>query len=388
MDTSLEIVGVTRYHDLKAKGTAAPPAGLRIQCRLRAKQNANNIQTFDVVDVSLGGLVKTEVGTKSSVKTILDVTERRAWQDFELLTELKSSLDDSFTDLTFLVPYQDGIIPSMSFAGSTHMTRSAVLSDQHLVQGRGEVKYWIQAAFQQNGSIVSTKYLPLNISKYTAPYLLAPSPLSSKYCRCKANPSPSTLLRRGWPWKSKTQLAPRIEIEIGQQWMTASRPKYHIVSIPLTLTLHLTALFEDAYPIEHMLQSGIQGFHVEAKWHKRQTFATSGLLRLPKDVSGSLQITKNTVSTQKTVINLPPLYQEDDFSTKTSGNIQRHKTFSASTLLELVLPDAVSSPSTHMDVLKIAYELELSMSFQQRCTPAKSLPWTASMRIPLVVEMA
>lgn len=389
MDALLEIVDVSRYHDLEARGTAAPPAGLRIHCRLRAKQNANIcFQSFDFVDVCFNGLVKTEVGTKSSVKPIFEITESRTWQDFEPLPGVKSSLDVSITDITFLAPYRDGILPSTSLAGVMYMTRSASLNDQHLVNGKCEVNYWIEAVFKHNGYTVSTQRLPLNINKFTAPYLLASSPLSSIHCVCRADPSSSTLLWRGWPWKSKSQLAPRIGIELGEQWMTVSRTKHQVVSIPLTLTLHLTALFEGAYPIDHMLRSGIQDCNVEAKWHKQQTFATSGLLGLPNDVSRSLQITQNTESTQSTTIHLPPLYQENDISTKTSGHIQRISKFSASTILELILPDTVSSPSTDMDILRIAYQLELSMSFQQRCTASKSLAWTANMRMPVLVEMA
>ena len=395
MDASLEVIAISGYHDQEAQGTAAPSIGLRVHCRITTTQESSERQRFDVATVTLLGVIQSSIGTRVTTQSILEISKRRTWRSFEPYLNAKiSSANQNYSDIVFSLPLHahDSLLPSMSMSGSTHVTRSAVLSDQHLVQGYCEVSYWVEAELELKGSLVRRLRQPLYIRKATVPYLLVPSPLSSRYCNFAARPHATSLLKKGWPFKGKSSLTPRINVEVGEQWTTSLKSKVQIVCIQLTICMHLSLLYDNVYPIDEMLQNGIRDCAVEAKWHERQLFANGGLLiNFPDRYDGSpqLKISRDTVAEQKTAVSFPPFYQDDDCA-KNSKNppFAKLTTFSTTAILELVLPESVCSPTANTDLLKISYIMNLSLSFQQVCASWTKLPWTANTKIPLNVEMA
>lgn len=383
MDTSFNVTVVFGHNNHDATGPES-----QIHCRLGTDYSQN---PFDTVDVTIQGFIRSEMGTKSTSISILNMTKRKTSIDLEPRLTSKGSTHGIFVDFVFSIPYgsQDSLLPTMSLTGSTYFTGSTVLSDQHVLHGKCDVFYWAVAEFKHKGSIVRRLRRQFEVNQATAPYVLIPSPLSLQSSVCIAKPHTTALLWKGWPLKSKSRLTPRISLSIGRQWFTASNSKHPLLSIPLTLSAFLSLLYSDAYPVQDMVEHGIQNCIVQAKWYKRQSFANSGLQKPTDEGRGDLRITTITVVEQKTRIHFPPLYQQDDKGTSAKDEaLPRLKEFSTSSILELLLPVSMSAPSVSTDLLRISYELELDFSFQQACFQASALPWTAGLKIPLVVDMA
>ena len=70
------------------------------------------------------------------------------------------------------------------------------------------------------------------------------------------------------------------------------------------------------------------------------------------------------------------------------GHITRLSKISTATVLELLLPENVSSPFLCSDRLNISYTLGLALSFEQKCSANTVIPWRGEMTIPMVVDMA
>lgn len=377
MDASLE---VTILLDYNTDGTAGPET--QIQCRLGA-QSAHS--QFDTVDITVQSFIESEIGTKAARKCTNHVTTRKTWEDFEL-----SSKSQTYADLVVTLPcgHRDAMLPTMLVSGSKYVTRSAVLSDQHLVHGKCGVSHWVVAEFKREGRLVRRVKRQFEISPATAPYMLIPLPTSLQDSICDVKPQTTALLRKGWPLKSKSKVTPRFSLIVGHQWSSCCTSKQQSVFIPLTMSMLLSLLFGNSYSVQNLLERGIEGCIVRAKWYKRQTFATSGLMKSDDDLGG-LKITKETVAEQETTLNFPPLYQEDVRDTNyRNETVPRLTKFSASSMLELILPSSVSTPSISTDLLKISYQLELSFSFKQRCAQSAILPWSTHLTIPVTVEMA
>ena len=263
------------------------------------------------------------------------------------------------------------------------------MNDQHQVHGKCEVSYWIEAEFSHKGILMRRLRCPFELLMPTGPITFVLSAIPG-HCDFAAKPQAKSLVRNGWPLKSKSRLTPRLAIHVGEQWIALSSTMHQTVAIPLTLSMRLSLLFGDGLSVENMLQYGIQGCTVDAKWYKKQTFGNSGLPASTNlsDPTLGVNITRLTVANQKTTLDFPPLYQEETWDSQSKDStIPRLTRFSASTMLELLLPDTISAPSICTNLLTVNYELELLMSFQQRCSQASILPWTANMKIPLIVKM-
>jgi hypothetical protein len=257
--------------------------------------------------------------------------------------------------------------------------------------------YWITAEFRQGGLVVNQVDHPIVItSSSTALQLKVSASSATKHIECMAIPRSWSLIRRGWPLRARKssmpaltfRTAPNLDLISMQGEKKSSRAR--CVTIPLAMCLTLPPNTAIDRCEDEILQGGLSGVKVTAKWYTRKVFATRSLSLPFADGQSRDHISRNTVVEQKAVLSFPPLYLDRDPGSRApTDSAVRPFVYSATESLQLLLPETIRSPSVHTDLLRISYELELFISFKSLGQNSLKLgPCTACMKVPLAIQLA
>ena len=306
----------------------------------------------------------------------------------------------SFVDIHIPIPAKPEaecgvVVPSMSLSGSTFITQSTVLTDQHRFEGRCDVLYWLTAEFKKQGAVTKSFCQCIDIERVSEALLLTALPLSSKQLECVAAPTSWSILRKIWsserkPSKPTLQLSLPSDLGSVRDSQQTAGVKGQSVTIPITVSLRLPPQSAIVFLEDGVLHHGLSA-DVTAKWHTRKAFATAGLLQSSGNKPTPARISKNTIVVQQGNLLFPPLvcHRDQGHQSLENGAIARPIVYSTTDFFQLLLPETVTSPSVSTDLLRISYELELVVSFKAskpnigdfgRCT--------ARIKVPLLLRPA
>lgn len=257
--------------------------------------------------------------------------------------------------------------------------------------------YWITAEFRQGVLVVKQINHPIVITSLsTALQLKVSASSANELIECMAIPRSWSLIRRGWPLRAKKSLMPALTFRrapnLGLISMQGEKKSSiaQCVTIPLAMCLTLPPNTAIDRCEDEILQGGLSGVKVTAKWYTRKVFATRSLSLPFADGQSQARISRNTVIEQQAVLSFPPLYLDRDPGSRTPTDAAvRPFMYSATESLQLLLPETIRSPSVHTDLLRISYELELFISFKPSGQNSLRLgPCTARMKVPLAIRLA
>lgn len=280
-------------------------------------------------------------------------------------------------------------VPSLSLSGETYITTSDVLSSQQLVKGRCDVIYWIEAEFRHERVVVRTLKCPLDISKSAAPLQLHVTAKSNaEHIAAAVKPQRWSMMKRGWPLRPKKTMTPKMTVHLPKDLglvygaKSKSEDRFQVVGVPLLFNLQQSPAGDRS--IHDMMGNLLPKISVEAIWHTYKVFAASNLDKrhTEKSTVQSCKISTQSVVKQKQVLRLPPFYQKQVGQTF-DGDAE--KEFSATAVLELLLPDTVKCPTITTGLLRVSYELELRISVEDDGDDG-IVPCAAALRVPLVID--
>ena len=281
----------------------------------------------------------------------------------------------------------------MTLTGTTFVTQSNVLSDQHKVFAKCNVLYWITAEFRRHQLVTKQVSHPVEITKLSsALQVRASTTHAADYLECTAVPGSWSVIRKSWPVRSRKASIPtlsfRVPSELGKLAAKDSEKgtSYQSMTIPIMVSLTVPPHSATDPLHDATIQGGVQDVEVTAKWHTSKIFST-GSLRHPASARRHQPwIYKSTVVEQKSVLCFPPFYHEVN---QYRRQAEDPFVYSAMVSLRLVLPDTIASPSVSTDLLSISYRLELLISYKPPSRSSLGLAaCTAKMKIPLVVHLA
>ena len=286
------------------------------------------------------------------------------------------------------------LIPSMSFSGSTLVTESTALTDQHRVDGTCDVLYWLTAEFQSHGIVTKTLRRPVDMQRLSTTLHLNASSSPTANLESTASVSLWSTIRRAWPSKRKSpvstfSLSLPSHLGIISDSQERVGVKCQSIAIPLTVALQLPSHSTADTWSNGVLHHGLSA-DVTALWHTRRVFATNGLSQSRYRRRDCPRISRHTVVTEKAELTFPPLlcHKNDLYPSQgsaTSGPV----VYSTTDLFYMSLPETVSSPSVYTDLLRISYELELAVSFKGSKQSIGRLDrCTARMKVPLLLQLA
>ena len=249
--------------------------------------------------------------------------------------------------------------------------------------------YWIEADFQKAKQTVRKLKCVLDISKSAAPLQLQVT-AESKTNHIEANVKPKkwSMVKRGWPLRMKKGATPKMTVQLpkdlGLVYGAKSKSDNHfqIVAVPLLFLVQQAAAGDRS--IHDMMGNLLPKVSVEAIWHTHKVWSTTNLAKRhsERNTVQSSKISTRSVVKQKQTLKLPPFYQKQVGQTF-AGDAD--KEFSATAVLELLLPETVKCPTINTGLLKVSYELELLISVEEDGEDG-ILPCAGSMRVPIVVE--
>ena len=281
-------------------------------------------------------------------------------------------------------------MPPMCIKGETYVTTSDVLSNHFLVRGSCDVSYWIKAEFRLKADFIRCVKCPLDISEPLAALRLDVSTRArASDLTVALRPQTWSMLRRGWPLKCKSQMAPNLTVHLSQDLGTIHRitaspgDKFQILAVPLTVTVaDLPMCGPDLHDLIGNLLPTIT---VETRWSTTKVFGISDLTKrnLDNNSRHPAKIRNGSTTTQKQVLQLPPFYQ-GPVGQPPAGDSDH--CFSATAMLELFFSDGIIYPSMRTNLIEVSYDLELLISLGDD-REAGIMPCRASLKAPLSVKL-
>jgi len=397
---SIQVLGISTEEsdwEYQSKQKSTTPA-FRVHGRVSVYGQDGS---FDSVRITLRGAVKTRIGPKNAVEKLPSSTLMKTHLDFKpTYTASRHAADEQHLDFVMQLPSRTikensvkaakvdptaTFVPSLSLAASTYVTRVTALKDRHLVEGSCQVEYWLEAELLRSNLVVRRMACPVDVSSLHVPLDVEVSN-GKKHVEQVVKPR-SRGLSKVFSSQAQPQLSIRMPSQLGTissgsaKFATGSR---HL-SIPVTVSLELP-LGTSQQSLSSVEASTLQ-CTAKAHWYTSRTFATTNLSHFAeKPFNPETVVRNNTVSSQKLQLNLPPLYNS------ASGDNSSTSKYSTSMMLDLTLPESISSPSVSTELLDISYRLDLTMKFafendsiMRPCTADFHLPVTLSAAQPTVM---
>lgn len=280
-------------------------------------------------------------------------------------------------------------IPSLRLKGETYLTTSDVLSSRQLVQGRCDVIYWIEAKFQQDGNTVRELKCALDMSRSAAPLQFQVTAESKcEHIAAKVKPLKWPMVKRGWPLRWKKDVLPKMTVHLPKDLGLVYRVKsgldshFQVVAVPLLFNVVQSAAGHRS--IHDTMSNLLPEVSVEAIWHTEKVFSTSNLTTRHNQRSSvrSSKISIRSVVKQTQVLSLPPFYQKQ---AEQGGVGTSNAEFSATGVVNLLLPETVKCPTVNTALLKVSYALQLLVSVEGKGDGGVT-KCAASLKVPLFIE--
>jgi hypothetical protein len=418
MQVALEFLGTA----LPGTAVEGSPFGTtKLHCRIRVFGIPDRKSPFDEVNIQLQGVVQTQIGAKADSQAFVDITERRRWSDFESsLTFKRDSFWQGFVDISLTLPPKSTdlshnlLLPCARISGSTYVTQSTVLSDQHRVQGSCEILYKLSADFTKNNMLIKQQISHLDIRSFSNGLKLeARTPSQAVPIEVPALLSPLSLHRISSLLSSKCKSTlPSLWLRIPNKLAIVSatdgvtKQKYHRVTLPLTLSLQGPPNLPATSTNDEILRNGLSA-NIIAKWRCRRVFSTTPTTYGTTAISTASApvINQETALTQRTTLSFPPFlcpHPSSTFSTfpapppppsyasppeytvspTTSSSFQLSRTqpspdqqqpqsqttqpiYATTESLHLILPH-LTLPSITTPLLTVSYSLDMQLSFKPK----------------------
>ncbi|KAL2441430.1 hypothetical protein ABEF95_014733 [Exophiala dermatitidis] len=361
-----------------------------IQGRLSVLGSCVDQYLFDTVQLRLRGIIISSIGGDTAVEDIITLTDFRANTDFVLSTpscpEDNNAPNTRHVDFYFVLPTHvttaDGVSRSIPLSTKISGTTSkntcprggGGLNPGHQQQhndihGDCEISYWIEAQFRLAGCEVGflCKHIKISASSFLYPRLCAslalpkcPSPSPSPFLTLRAKPHLLSRCCRLFLQKSPSLKVSLYEPDMAIKQNHDSKRR---LTIPLALTIDNTTTTSSSSSQSATLDNR-QSFKcsVVAKWivHTRFSTIPIPLDGISRDRAVSTCAYKtSTASSQKCNILFRPLPAYPGEADQRG----RGCSYTATSQLDLAVPDTVSQPSLRWTHLSRTYRLQLSMEF-------------------------
>lgn len=356
--------------------------------------------SFDTVEILLQGAVRSQIGSQVAVEKLPPSTEVRARQDFQPVSTVTTQRRSEERYLDFVCPVPSaastkegrgssptvspgGFVPSMSISGTTFVTRVTALRDRHVVQGRCDVAYSLEAEFLRSGSSqpVRRQSCPVEISSLLAPLAVeVQSPSLADRVEQAAKPQLRSFSRFRSS-QAHPDLLVSLPKRLGRIPWVSSRSATASRRLPIPVSIRVMFPTQPRRPGQKQGQDQDQApstadflkCSIQAQWHTKRTFTTG---------SSAVEsvVHSDCISTQRLALTSPPLYR---------CSAPENSTYTTSMDLELLVPESISSPCICTDLLDISYTLDLAMKFEFGADDeAVRGPYAAEFKLPLMLRTA
>ncbi|KAK5065073.1 hypothetical protein LTR84_000908 [Exophiala bonariae] len=395
--SSIRVIGIsTEEFDSKDQSKQKSSPTFRVHGRLNVN---SQVDAFDLVRIDLRGAIKTRIGSKNAIEPLPSSTLVKSHLDFKpAYNASRNATEDQRLDFMMQLPSRssrqekskdatngstNAFVPSLSLAASTYITRVTALKDRHLVEGSCQVVYWLEAELVQSGSerIVRKLSCPVDVSSLHVPLTVEAIDETSVEQVIKPK---SRRLSRVFSSVPEPQVSVKMPRQLGT--MSSASAKFATgsrhLSVPVTVTLDLPA--GTSHQTLTSLETNTLQCSIRTHWYTSRTFGTSSLSHFEgKQLNPGTVIRNTTLSGQKLELNFPPLY-----NSTTDGNSSTSKKFSTSTMIDLILPESISSPTVSTELLDIGYCLDMSMKFAFDTNDSIMRPCTADFHLPVTLSAA
>ena len=386
---TIHVLGVSAaeetFSSIEDKSSASPR--LRLHGRIAIH---NQDGCFDQVKIRLQGAIRSTIGSRVAVEKLNPSTEvlsalafKPAYSASRQLTE-EQHLDFS-CPLPSSAPTRgarknksschgdgdvDGFMPSMSLTGSTYITRVTAIRDRHLVEGRCDVVYQLEAEFvhSASGHVVRRLSCPVDVSSLHTPLQVEVSS-NERSESVEQIAKPQTRSLRYFGSHSQPQLSVSMPQKLGFIVSDSSRlaTGCRRLSIPVSVNVRLPA---NARRQAQLLLSDSLKCSIKTQWYTRRVFSTG---------SSTVEsvVKSDTVSTQKLVA-LPPPY----------SSTLADSSYTTQMELNLLLPESATNPSISTDLLSISYALDLAMKFELSNDDNVRTVYNAEFSLPVTLRAA
>lgn len=395
--SSITVLGIsTQEFDSKYQSKKETSPAYTVHGRLNVDAHD---ESFDLVRIDLRGAIKTRIGSKEAIEPLPSSTLIKSHLDFKpAYIASRHAAEEQRLDFVMQLPSRsirqnnskdatNTFVPSLSLAASTYVTRVTALKDRHLVEGSCQVVYWLEAEILRSTTdrVVRRLTCPVDVASLHVPLTVEASDESTSIEQV-IKPK-SRRLSRVFSSLPEPQLSIKMPRQLGTissgsaKFATRSR---HL-SVPVTVTLELPA----GTPRQHVasLETSTLQCSIKTHWYTSRTFGTTSLSQfVGKPLNPGTVIRNTTVAAQTLKLDFPPLYKSTTDGTTSASQ------FSTSMMIDLTLPESISSPTVSTDLLDIGYSLDMSMKFaldgdyvMRPCSTDFHLPVTLSAAQPAVM---
>lgn len=379
---TVQILGISA--DGESLSNFKEPSQSQPQLQLHGRISIfNQDNSFDQVKIRLQGAIRTKIASQVAVEKLPASTVAMSNLDFKpAYSATRDHTEEQHLEFICPIPVAqrksshgtatDGFVPSMSLAGHTYITHVTAIRDRHLIHGKCDVVYWLEAEFIQSASnqVVRRISCPVDVSSLQTPLeaeVSAPDHRSSAIERV-AKPQTRTLRLITSP--SQPEVNVQMPKKLGYVLSDSSRlaTGCRSLSIPVTVNVKIPprARRQTASQIESLKCA------VKAQWYTRRTFTTG-----PSAVESTVD--SATVSTQRLSPVLPPLY---------NSTTEKDTTYTTQMELHLLLPETATGSSISTDLLNVSYTLDLAMKFELVGSDGVKSAYNADFSLPLSLRTA
>ncbi|KIX01111.1 uncharacterized protein Z518_10177 [Rhinocladiella mackenziei CBS 650.93] len=339
----------------------------RLSGRLSVLDDSIKQRSFDTVQLCFRGVITSSVGYKTGLEDIITLTDIKTPSDFRPCssTSQNDSQKGRHADFYFELPThastKDGTLRSLPLSATISVNTSpapnTAMNDRPVIRGECEVSYWVEAQFRLAGKQVGILSRHVQIpSLYPClrasisrghPLTMHAKPDFLTRCKFQKNPDLSITLH---------------EPEMIMEWRTTTGKRH--VSLPLAIAMDMQQQTSDCNSIDPR-----QSFQcsVEAKWEVNSRFSNVPVHSNTERLKCSDVVYKTTLaSSQKANVLFRPLPHYDgsrDSRNQNANNRTSSISYTATSQVDLSVPNAVSQPSLYWGLLSRTYTLDLSLHF-------------------------
>lgn len=387
---TIHVLGVSAaeetFSSIEDKSSASPH--LRLHARIAIHNQDGH---FDQVKIRLQGAIRSTIGSRVAVEKLNPSTEVLSALAFKPAYSAPRQLtEEQHLDFSCPLPSSaptrgarknksschgdgdvDGFMPSMSLTGSTYITRVTAIRDRHLVEGRCDVVYQLEAEFvhSASGHVVRRLSCPVDVSSLHTPLQVeVSSNEQSGSLKQMAKPQRRSLRYFG------SHLQPEVSVSMPQKlgFIVSDSSRLATgcrrLTIPVSVNVRLPP---NARRQAQSLLSDSLKCSIKTQWFTRRVFSTGSS-------AVESMVRSDTVSTQKLALTLPPPYNSTLVDSSYTTQME----------LNLLLPESATHPSISTDLLSISYTLDLVMKFEMSNDDNVKTAYNAEFSLPVTLRTA
>ncbi|KAI1617888.1 hypothetical protein EDD36DRAFT_425179 [Exophiala viscosa] len=377
---TVQVLGVSAVEDsLSSLKALSQSQRLRLHGRISIFNQDNS---FDQVTIRLQGAIRTKIGSQVAVENLSSSIKVMSNLDFKpAYSASRNHTEEQHLDFICPMPNVlcksshcaafDGFVPSMSLKGNTYVTQVTATTNRHLVQGRCDVVYWLEAEFLQSASskVVRKVTCPVDVSSLQTP-LEAEVASQSHFSLVERIAKPHMRALRLINSHSQPEVSIHMPKKLGYILSDSSRlaTGCRSLCIPVSVNVRIPP------HARRQAQSQIDSLRcsVKTQWYARKTF-TTGHSAVESRVDSA------TVSKQTLAPVLPPLY---------NSTSNKDTMYTTQMELNLLLPESTTGPSVSTGLLKVSYTLDLAMKFEIMGSDGAKSAYNADFSLPVTLRPA